>query len=112
MNFDEAAAIVHPIVGADFDAAYKAYQLTNGPRQHVYGHPLDDYSRVSQIFQAITGTELNPIDCQFMMLSVKLARLYHNIKTARVLHRDSLIDAQGYLNTIDKTWKAQGGAIE
>jgi hypothetical protein len=112
MNFEDAASIIYPIAGADTDAAYLAYQLTNGPRQHVYGHPLDDYTRVSRIFEAITGIEMTPVDCQFMMLSVKLARLHHNMKTANVLHRDSLVDAQGYLNTIDKTWRAMGGTVE
>ena len=78
------------------DVLKEADGLVHGARNKTYGHPLDDYRRVVDIFRAITGIELTPDAGALFMLSVKLARLGHNYEQD-LAHRDSIVDAAGYL---------------
>lgn len=73
----------------------KADALVNGDRNQAYGHPYDDYRRVAEIYNAITGQYMDASDCAMMMIAVKLARLgkHHNGNT---VHEDSLVDLAGY----------------
>lgn len=74
----------------------EAYHLINGPRQAHYGHPADDYKRVTDIFKAITGHALTPREGVLFMVAVKLARIGTNLEIGQ-FHEDSVIDAAGYL---------------
>ena len=90
------------------DALLEAYALITGPRQTAYSHPADDYARTVAIFKAITGIELTTQQAILFMVAVKLSRLAHNL-TQGNLHRDSLVDAAGYLGCmamIDKRMHA------
>ena len=78
------------------DALLEAYALITGPRQTAYSHPADDYARTVAIFKAITGIELTTQQAILFMVAVKLSRLAHNLDQGN-LHRDSLVDAAGYL---------------
>lgn len=78
------------------DALLEAYALITGPRQTAYSHPADDYARTVAIFKAITGIELTTQQAILFMVAVKLSRLAHNLNQGN-LHRDSLVDAAGYL---------------
>lgn len=75
----------------------EAYGLVTGTRQDSYGHPADDYSKVVEIFKALTGVELSVSEAILFMVSVKLARLRTNLGRSDVIHHDSLVDALGYL---------------
>ena len=35
-----------------------AYQIVNQDRQNTYGHPKDDYTKVVNIYQTLTGKQL------------------------------------------------------
>ena len=74
----------------------EAHRLVNGPRQKDYGHPADDYQKVSDIFYSITGIDLSVSEAILFMVSVKLARLRTNLENDTI-HHDSLVDALGYL---------------
>jgi hypothetical protein len=74
----------------------EAHKLVNGARQNDYGHPADDYRKVSDIFYALTGIELEVSEAILFMVSVKLARLRTNLEHD-IIHHDSLVDALGYL---------------
>jgi Domain of unknown function (DUF6378) len=74
----------------------KAHELTHGQRRDEYSHPYDDYVRVVDIFEAISGIELSPEQGALFMLSVKLSRINFNNTHGR-LHLDSVVDAAGYL---------------
>lgn len=74
----------------------KAHELTHGPRRAEYSNPYDDYVRVVDIFEAISGKKLSPEEGALFMLSVKLSRINFNNTHGR-LHLDSVIDAAGYL---------------
>lgn len=77
------------------DILKKADAIVHGERNAAYGHPYDDYKRVSDIYNAITGDYVSPDDCALVMICVKLARIgkHHNTNT---VHVDSLVDLAGY----------------
>ena len=77
----------------------EAHRLVNGPRQQDYGHPADDYQKVSDIFYSITGVDLSVSEAILFMVSVKLARLRTNLENDTI-HHDSLVDALGYLTCL------------
>jgi hypothetical protein len=83
------------------DALTEAWHLINFDRQDSYGHVTDDYKRVTTIFRAITGVHLHVEQAVLFMVAVKLARLSHNLDRDQ-LHRDSLIDALGYLALLEQ----------
>ena len=77
-----------------------AYQIVNQDRQNTYGHPKDDYTKVINIFETLTGKQLNITEALLFMVSVKLARLKTNLDQGR-LHYDTLLDTIGYLTCIN-----------
>lgn len=66
--------------------------VRNGERQAVYGHPSDDFRRTAKEWSATFGKDVAPLDVAVGMVQLKLSRL---IGTPG--HRDSIIDAIGYL---------------
>ena len=92
------------------DILKEADRIVHGPRNEAYGHPIDDYSRVVAIFRHISGIELSPDDGALFMIAVKLARLANN-REAGIIHRDSLVDAAGYLWVFGQIAEARGKTI-
>ena len=82
----------------------EAHRLVNGARQKDYGHPADDYQKVSDIFYSITGIDLSVSEAILFMVSVKLARLRTNLENDTI-HHDSLVDALGYLTCLNMAAK-------
>ena len=74
----------------------EAHELVNGPRQDAYSHPYDDYWKVAQLFNSMTGIQLSIKQAVTFMICVKLARIATNARRGR-WHRDSVVDAAGYL---------------
>lgn len=70
--------------------------IINNDRNNTYGHVVDDYNKVRNIFYALTGIELDLHECLMFMASVKLARIRTNLERD-ILHKDSLTDLIGYL---------------
>ena len=78
----------------------EAYKIVNQDRQNTYGHPKDDYTKVTNIFETLTGHQLTLTDALLFMVSVKLARLKTNLDQGH-LHHDTLLDTIGYLTCIN-----------
>jgi len=72
----------------------EAQRLTTQDRNATYGHPADDYDRVSRAFNALTGHCLTTEEAILFMVVMKLAREAHLPK------RDNRVDAAGYLNCL------------
>jgi len=83
------------------DILLEAHALINGPRNETYGNVVDDYTKVIQIFEGLTGKRLSISDALLFMVSVKMARLRTNLDRNE-LHRDSLLDALGYLGLLNQ----------
>jgi hypothetical protein len=92
------------------DILKEADRIVHGPRNSDYGHPIDDYSRVVEIFRMLSGVELHPEEGALFMVAVKLARLRHNYE-AGIIHRDSLVDAAGYLWVFAQIVESRGKTV-
>lgn len=72
----------------------EAYRLTHGERNTDYGHPLDDYTRTSALWNALLAHKLKepltPEDTALAMCCVKMSRHVHAPK------RDNMTDLAGY----------------
>lgn len=86
-----------PVPGADI--LLDAYALITGPRQAAYAHPTEDYTKVTDIFHALTGIRLSLEQGILFMVAIKLARLRTNMEAGQ-MHWDSLVDAAGYLGCL------------
>jgi len=91
----------NPGIGADI--LLEAHQLITGPRNNDYGNVIDDYSKVIQIFEGLTGIRMSMSDALLFMVSVKMARLRTNLEKNR-LHHDTLADAIGYLGLLNQAY--------
>ena len=78
----------------------EAYKIVNQDRQNTYGHPKDDYTKVTNIFETLTNKKLTLTEALLFMVSVKLARLKTNLDQGQ-LHHDTLLDTIGYLTCIN-----------
>ena len=94
---------MEPETGAEI--LLEAHRLVSQDRQSSYGHPLSDYTKVTQIFKALTGVSLSVEQALLFMVSVKFARLRTNMEIGK-LHHDSLVDALGYLACINMVKEA------
>jgi hypothetical protein len=82
------------VTGAEI--VLKAHELITGDRHRDYDHPIEDYTKVADIFASLTGIELTVEEALCFPLAMKLARM----RTAREQdrwHEDSVVDAIGYL---------------
>lgn len=89
------------------DILLDAYDLVTGDRQEAYSHPSEDYAKVCAIFEALTGVSLTIEQALLFMVSVKFARLRTNLERD-ILHRDSIVDAAGYLACLSMHSEAEG----
>lgn len=78
----------------------QAHKIVNQDRQNTYGHPVDDYTKVVDIFKTLTGIHLTLDQAILFMVSVKLARLRTNLEAGQ-LHHDTLLDTIGYLTCLN-----------
>jgi len=73
----------------------EAYNLTRGDRGSDYGHPLDDFAKTAMMWSAITGATVTEEMVAMMMTCLKISRELNRHK------RDNLVDACGYMSTIE-----------
>ncbi len=76
----------------------EAQRLIFGDRRMDYGHPLDDYTRTANMFNAAFADLLKrpfqPEELMIVMIIVKLSRFRNEPK------RDSTVDGAGYFGCI------------
>lgn len=75
----------------------RAAELVHGDRQKNYGHPADDFERVSQAALALgVNPQSGPLHHALYMILVKVQRL---VQTPN--HHDSIVDGAGYFRTYE-----------
>jgi hypothetical protein len=78
----------------------EAQSLVHGDRNASYGHPLDDFARTAQIWNAILGKKLlagcriSAEDVALCMVGVKISREVNKSK------RDNRVDGAGYFEAL------------
>jgi len=72
------------------DAARRALELLEGPRQKDYGDPREDFERASRLFHEMSGMRIDPEDIPLFMIAIKLSRERHRPKP------DNMVDVIGY----------------
>ena len=78
----------------------EANNHVNEGRQNIYGHPMDDFTRVSLAAKALNIDPSNgPLDHALYQILVKLSRL---VQTPG--HHDSMVDIAGYARTYEMVW--------
>lgn len=76
----------------------KAIAAADGDRARDYGHPYDDFSRVTAAAESLGLQPLgNPLHHALYMVLVKISRL---VQTPN--HLDSVVDIAGYARTYEK----------
>jgi len=78
----------------------EANRIAGECRSRDYGHPLDNHERIAAIWNVQLGPKLSApisaVDVAILMVGLKLARLVNSPN-----HRDSLVDAAGYIKCAD-----------
>lgn len=84
--------------GGEDPAAQIAARLVAFDRYAEYGDARDTHERVSAMWNALIpqGSRIDAFDCLLMMAALKLVRAKKNPD-----HRDSVVDAIGYLQLAD-----------
>ena len=78
----------------------EAQSLVHGNRGTDYGHPLDNFQCIADMWSAYMAAKYGPImaleaeDVGLMMVCVKLSRQANKHK------RDNLVDGAGYFETV------------
>ena len=78
--------------------------LVDGAREAAYGHPADDFAKVTGAAKALGIDPANngPLHHALYMVLVKISRL---VETPG--HRDSIVDGAGYFRTYEKVLDRQ-----
>lgn len=91
----------------------EAFRLVNQDRGQQYGPPHEDYAKVAKLFEAMTGVKLTVKQAIMFPLAMKLARIRTNTFDGHDgWHRDSVVDACGYLACLAMAHAALGEAVE
>lgn len=77
----------------------EAESLIHGDRQESYDHPLDNFTRIANIWSVILGIEVTPEQVGLCMVGTKLAREAFSPK------RDNLVDGAGYFGTVEMVYE-------
>ena len=79
----------------------EAYNLITGQRQNDYNHPLTDYQRTADIYNALTGrSSMTPEMAVMFMVAMKLSRLMNEMQQNMEIP-DNTRDAIGYLGCLN-----------
>ena len=73
----------------------EASEIRGGSRNADYGDAVQNFERISQMAQLMTGRTILPEDCVAVMIAVKLCREAYNHK------RDNLVDLCGYADIME-----------
>jgi len=88
----------NPSAGAEI--VKEAYDLITGQRQNDYSHPLEDYRRTVNIYNALMGEDVMTVeDGILFMVCMKLSRLINEIDNQLDVP-DNTRDAIGYLGCL------------
>jgi len=68
----------------------EAIEIRGGERKTDYGDAVENFDRIAEIFQVMSGRSISAADCALVQMAVKISRERHAHK------RDNLVDLCGY----------------
>lgn len=77
------------------DILIEADLLVNGDRAASYGSASESFSRIADLWTALLGHDVSPIDVARCLIAMKLSR------SVTSNHRDNWIDVAGYAQLAD-----------
>lgn len=83
-------------INAEKSILEEAIEVRSGDRNADYGDAVENFNRIAEIYQAITGECLSPDKCCMVHIATKLSRERHNHK------RDNLVDLCGYADILHR----------
>jgi hypothetical protein len=102
-----------PTIRRGSEVLTEAFRLVNQDRGQQYGPPHEDYAKVAEIYKALTGIELTVKQAILFPLAMKLARIRTNTFDGHDgWHRDSVVDACGYLACLAMAHSALSEPVE
>lgn len=84
----------------------EAAELTSGPRQADYGHPIEDHTRTATMWSALLGVEVTAEQVCLCMVALKMSRECNKTK------RDNLTDGCGYFRNIEQIQEVRAKELE
>lgn len=88
----DSGGYLHPVR----DVVQRARALVDGPRQEIYGPPVESFTRIGRMWGAILNVgDISPEHVAVMLAAMKLARLAHTPS-----HEDSAVDTIGYIEAL------------
>lgn len=75
----------------------EANSIIYGDREKTYGNPAKNLNNIANFWSVYLDVEISAQDVAQMMVLLKLARLMNTPN-----HRDSLVDAVGYLALVER----------
>ena len=69
----------------------QADEVISGPRQAVYGDATTEFARIAQVWTALLGHPVRPVDVPLLLIGMKLVR-----SSVSPEHDDSWVDVCGY----------------
>jgi hypothetical protein len=75
----------------------EAQSIIYGDREKTYGNPAKNLNNIANFWSIYLDKEISAQDVATMMVLLKLARMMNDPS-----HRDSLVDAVGYLALIER----------
>lgn len=95
------------LTNAGSEVLLEAYDLVTGDRQKAYDHPLEDYQRTVNIFNAMYGADIMTAeDGAIFMICVKLSRLMNEIEKDLYIP-DNTRDGAGYMAVLNMIREAR-----
>jgi hypothetical protein len=102
-----------PTIRRGSEVLTEAFRLVNQDRGQQYGPPHEDYAKVAELFKAMTGVDLTVKQAIMFPLAMKLARIRTNTFDGHDgWHRDSVVDACGYLACLSMAHAALSEPVE
>lgn len=80
----------------------EAAGLIYGDRQQQYGNAKTNFGDIARLWEPIIGKDIGAEAVALCLLQLKVARAVNDVRQARPIKRDTIVDLAGYAGCIEK----------